>query len=389
MSQGGAHVGDTNRPASHSSSVDKLDDGEDQLFVIDNVNENQGSSSDVSCKTTGPILGPDDEEAKSSARGDDIFQGEHAGNGSRNNKVMYSYGKDEMGGIAEASRGDKASVWDSQEGNDERDSKSSQTISARNDPFSNEEDGGGDTLTDNTQESEGEERLGKRPSVTLCRKVLPELEEEENVCSICLDEFSEADPSAKTVCGHGYHLQCIMQWAQRSRECPLCFHGLQMEDPAMNELLPFGEYISPQQAEAESSMLATWELESFLVRLAAAERRERRAHRRSRMSRNQAEQNSHENQTTGQGEDERRADMTPERQTSNSEYSSSWPPGAHSSSGQEEGSSPIFKSASQSFKSMKSRFAALKLRDTISKTTQDLKSLFGSPSSPSSSSRQQ
>lgn len=31
------------------------------------------------------------------------------------------------------------------------------------------------------------------------------------------------------LCSHGYHLQCIMQWAQRSRECPLCFHGLQME----------------------------------------------------------------------------------------------------------------------------------------------------------------
>ena len=202
MSQGGAHVGDTSQSASHSSSVNKLDDVEDQLFVIENVNENQGgSSSDVSCKTTGPILGPDDEEAKSSARGDDMLQGGHADNGSRNSKVKYSCGEDEMDGIAEASRGDKANVWDSQEGNDERDSKSSQAISARNDPFSSEEDGGEDILADNMQESEGEERLGKRPSVTLCRKVLPELEEEENVCSICLDEFSEADPSAKTVCG--------------------------------------------------------------------------------------------------------------------------------------------------------------------------------------------
>lgn len=201
MSQGEAHVGDTNRPASHSSSVDKLDDGEDQLFVIDNVNENQGSSSDVSCKTTGPILGPDDEEAKSSARGDDIFQGEHAGNGSRNNKVKYSCGNDEMEGIAEASRGDKASVCNRQEGNGERDSKSSQGIRTQNESFPNEDDDGEETLTDNMLEGEGEDGLGKRPSVTLCRKVLPELEEEENVCSICLDEFSEADPSSKTVCG--------------------------------------------------------------------------------------------------------------------------------------------------------------------------------------------
>lgn len=27
---------------------------------------------------------------------------------------------------------------------------------------------------------------------------------------------------------HGYHLQCIMQWAQRSRECPLCFMSLKL-----------------------------------------------------------------------------------------------------------------------------------------------------------------
>ncbi len=55
------------------------------------------------------------------------------------------------------------------------------------------------------------------------------VEEEPNVCSICLDEFVEADPGVPTTCGHSYHLQCIMQWAQRSRECPLCFRGLSLE----------------------------------------------------------------------------------------------------------------------------------------------------------------
>ena len=28
---------------------------------------------------------------------------------------------------------------------------------------------------------------------------------------------------------HCFHLQCVMQWAQRSRECPLCFKPLQLE----------------------------------------------------------------------------------------------------------------------------------------------------------------
>ena len=118
-----------------------------------------------------------------------------------------------------------------------------------------------------------------------------------------------------------------MQWAQRSRECPLCFKGLQLEvrhgavwprclacwlppcallhrllcsctggslvtqlppavpcqDEDMNELLPFGEYISPEQRAAEAASLETWELERLLLRLAAASQREQhRQHRSSR-----------------------------------------------------------------------------------------------------------
>jgi len=106
------------------------------------------------------------------------------------------------------------------------------------------------------------------------------MEEEENVCSICLDEFTDDDPAAETQCGHGYHLQCIMQWAQRSHDCPLCFTELCLVDEDLNSLLPFGEYVSPQQREADSSMIANMQLESFLIQLAAVERRE---HRRARM----------------------------------------------------------------------------------------------------------
>ena len=28
---------------------------------------------------------------------------------------------------------------------------------------------------------------------------------------------------------HNFHLQCVMQWAQRSRECPMCFKSLQLK----------------------------------------------------------------------------------------------------------------------------------------------------------------
>jgi len=68
-----------------------------------------------------------------------------------------------------------------------------------------------------------------RASVDLFRRAMPEVEAEEDVCSICLDCWSEEDPAQRTSCGHSYHLQCIMQWAQRSRECPLCFRELALQ----------------------------------------------------------------------------------------------------------------------------------------------------------------
>ncbi|KAL4458796.1 hypothetical protein ABPG75_013661 [Micractinium tetrahymenae] len=114
------------------------------------------------------------------------------------------------------------------------------------------------------------------------RRVVPLLECSEDTCSICLEDYTKEDPGAPTVCGHHFHLQCIMQWAQRSRECPLCFKSLQLEDEEMNSLLPFGEYVSPAQRAAEQASLETWELERLLIRVAAASQREQRHHRSSR-----------------------------------------------------------------------------------------------------------
>ena len=50
----------------------------------------------------------------------------------------------------------------------------------------------------------------------------------------------------------------------------------------MNSLLPFGEYVNPQQQAATAAMLENWEMERFLVSLAVAEQRERRAARQAR-----------------------------------------------------------------------------------------------------------
>ncbi|XP_042488430.1 E3 ubiquitin-protein ligase RHF1A-like isoform X2 [Macadamia integrifolia] len=60
---------------------------------------------------------------------------------------------------------------------------------------------------------------------------------EEDACSICLEPFSSADPATVTNCRHGYHLQCILDWSQRSKECPICWQLLVLKDPASQELL--------------------------------------------------------------------------------------------------------------------------------------------------------
>lgn len=59
----------------------------------------------------------------------------------------------------------------------------------------------------------------------------------EDACSICLEPFCDTDPSTVTSCKHEYHLQCILEWAQRSKQCPMCWQLLSLKDPASQELL--------------------------------------------------------------------------------------------------------------------------------------------------------
>jgi hypothetical protein len=63
---------------------------------------------------------------------------------------------------------------------------------------------------------------------------------------------------------------------------PLCFRALRLEDPAMNELLPFGEYAPPEAAADSRAALEAFELERLLYRLAAAEERAERREARAR-----------------------------------------------------------------------------------------------------------
>ncbi|KAG2631751.1 E3 ubiquitin-protein ligase RHF2A-like [Panicum virgatum] len=59
----------------------------------------------------------------------------------------------------------------------------------------------------------------------------------DDACSICLEAFSDSDPSAVTSCKHEFHLQCILEWCQRSSQCPMCWQAISMKDPMSQELL--------------------------------------------------------------------------------------------------------------------------------------------------------
>ncbi|KAJ6853575.1 E3 ubiquitin-protein ligase RHF2A-like [Iris pallida] len=56
-------------------------------------------------------------------------------------------------------------------------------------------------------------------------------------CSICLEDFTEQDPSTVTCCRHAFHLQCILEWCQRSSHCPMCWQAISLKDPSSQELL--------------------------------------------------------------------------------------------------------------------------------------------------------
>ncbi|CAL5194354.1 unnamed protein product [Lathyrus oleraceus] len=58
----------------------------------------------------------------------------------------------------------------------------------------------------------------------------------DDACSICLEEFSDRDPSTVTVCRHEFHLQCVLEWCQRSSQCPMCWQPITLKDPIGQEL---------------------------------------------------------------------------------------------------------------------------------------------------------
>ncbi|XP_038878821.1 E3 ubiquitin-protein ligase RHF2A-like isoform X2 [Benincasa hispida] len=59
----------------------------------------------------------------------------------------------------------------------------------------------------------------------------------DDACSICLENFCDSDPSTMTSCKHEFHLQCVLEWCQRSSQCPMCWQPISLKDPTSQELL--------------------------------------------------------------------------------------------------------------------------------------------------------
>lgn len=49
----------------------------------------------------------------------------------------------------------------------------------------------------------------------------------ENTCSICLDNMNDNDFYEMKDCKHKFHYKCIIEWIFESRTCPLCRYNTQ------------------------------------------------------------------------------------------------------------------------------------------------------------------
>jgi hypothetical protein len=86
------------------------------------------------------------------------------------------------------------------------------------------------------------------------------LTEEENECSICLQEMDQLTEAGLDSCKHTFHIDCISKWGKQSSKCPLCkgnfenylFQGGKIPNIASTDLGSDEESIS-SQFESENS----------------------------------------------------------------------------------------------------------------------------------------
>lgn len=76
---------------------------------------------------------------------------------------------------------------------------------------------------------------GSKLQKEMARAICLTLEKQEDECVICMERFDETNPRMPTLCGCGenktyFHLPCLYQWIEHSRECPTCRQTLRWEE---------------------------------------------------------------------------------------------------------------------------------------------------------------
>ncbi|KAL8129460.1 hypothetical protein V2J09_018615 [Rumex salicifolius] len=96
----------------------------------------------------------------------------------------------------------------------------------------------------------------------------------DDICCICLEGFFRGRASTVTNCNHLYHLQCILEWCQRSSNCPTCRQQVILKEPDSRDLLEAIEHEKKTKAESlrnAASQITPGELESPSTRAAEAQ----------------------------------------------------------------------------------------------------------------------
>lgn len=73
---------------------------------------------------------------------------------------------------------------------------------------------------------------------------------DKHVCPICLDPYDSDNPSEETQCNHFFHLQCCLEWKQRSDECPCCYGPLRLKNEQLMKDLGWSD-LTPQRTEID------------------------------------------------------------------------------------------------------------------------------------------
>ncbi|CAL1543900.1 unnamed protein product [Lymnaea stagnalis] len=46
--------------------------------------------------------------------------------------------------------------------------------------------------------------------------------QQNDICPVCLEEFTPGEKIAVCACRHGFHSKCLLQWLEHKNNCPMC-----------------------------------------------------------------------------------------------------------------------------------------------------------------------